>query len=83
MMIDPSAGDTLVAMPSDLTRMLGARLKRERKKRILNQTEAAKLASVSQTRWSQLERGDASLEALIEAFTALGIRVGLTFSTDD
>ena len=72
--------DTLEVMTTSTSLLLGARLKVERKKRGLNQTEAADLLGKDQTRWSQLERGNGSIEAYIEAFEALGVVVGFTFT---
>ena len=72
--------DTLEVMTTSTSLLLGARLKVERKKRGLNQTEAADLAGFHQVRWSQLERGEGSIEAILEAFEALGVVVGFTFT---
>jgi len=62
-----------VQMSTDLTTRLGQQLRTAREAAGLTQAEAAELAGVKKSRWSQMESGGvANLNTLLRACVAIG-----------
>ena len=69
----PPSSINPVQMSTDLTTRLGQQLRTAREAAGLTQAEAAELAGVKKSRWSQMESGGvANLNTLLRACVAIG-----------